>query len=89
MNHTASWWTNGGMFVLACLLFVALVRFAFQQWVMEAARDWRRDRDADQLAAQYADSAPPAPWDDHFTVKPWYVRRAERWEARRGPRGSR
>jgi len=81
MNHTASWWTNGGMFVLACLLFVALVRFVYQQWVMEAARDWDAKRARIEQEASLDEGAPSAAWREAHILKPWYVRRAERWEA--------
>jgi len=66
-------WINGTAFAIGVILLIALARFVFEQWVMQAARDWH-----DHLP-QVRFKGSPASWR-----KPWYVILDEKWGARRG-----
>lgn len=62
-------------------LLLTLTQFVFQEWVLSAARDWRDEKDRARFIAENDSEPPPAPWEDRYTVKPWYVILSDKWEA--------
>lgn len=62
-------------FIVGILLLLMVVRFAVVQQIMAAARDWH-DRHGIIVNAMSRVRFP----------KPWYVRLADRWEAKRRAR---